>query len=128
VVVTPTALYVRELVGARRVAIFDHDAIRKARCPCRRVSVEEMEALGNGTLLYSVETYLDRPTSSDIPKPLPASEPLAANEPVSFDDTEVIRDVARRRRDEGSGQHHPSQGHGARRHESSAAHGLWGYA
>jgi len=98
VVVTPTALYVRELVGGpSRVAIFDHDGHPKGTLPLPDVSsVEEMEALGNGTLLYSVETYLRPPYFERYTEAVARASETALRQtsPVSFDDTEVIRDVA----------------------------------
>ncbi len=94
--VTGTALYIRELAGGpSRVARFDHDGHRLGLLPVPEVSsAGQVVPLGDGTLLYSVSTYL-RPfyyarfdeTSghSEVSK-------LAATSPVKFDDTEVIRD------------------------------------
>ena len=98
VVVTPTALYVRELIGGpSRVAIFDHVGHPKGTLPLPEVSsVQEVESLGDGTLLYSVQTYLQPPyferyTEADARA---SDTALRQTSPVSFDDAEVIRDFA----------------------------------
>lgn len=97
-VVTPTALYVRELVGGpSRVAIFDHEGRAKGTLPLPDVSsVEEIESLGDGTLLYSVETYLQPPYFERYEEATARASDTALRQtsPVSFDDTEVIRDFA----------------------------------
>ena len=63
VVVTPDALYLREIVGGpSRVAIFDHAGKPAGTLPLPDVaSVDEVEPLSDGTLLYDVATYLRPP-------------------------------------------------------------------
>jgi prolyl oligopeptidase len=94
-VVTEKALYVRELIGGpSQVARFDRAGQRLGVLPSPDVaSAGQVVPLGNGTLLYSVASYL-RPTyfarfdetsgRSEVSK-------LAPSSPVKFDDTEVIR-------------------------------------
>jgi prolyl oligopeptidase len=98
VVVTPSALYVRELLGGpSRVAIFDHDGHPKGTLPLPDVSsVEEVEFLGDGTLLYSLETYLQPPCFEryDEASAHASDTALRQTSPVSFDDAEVIREFA----------------------------------
>jgi prolyl oligopeptidase len=98
VVVTPSSLYVRELLGGpSRVAIYDHDGHAKGRLPLPDVSaVEEVEALGDGTLLYSVETYLQPPFYEryDEASAHASDTALRQTSPVSFDDAEVLREFA----------------------------------
>jgi prolyl oligopeptidase len=97
--VTDKALYFRELIGGpSRVARFDHDGKRLGVLPAPEVSsAGQVAPVGDGTLLYSVSTYL-RPAyyarfdeasgngqgSSEVSK-------LAPSSPVKFDDTEVSR-------------------------------------
>ena len=99
VVVTPAALYLRELVGGpSRVASFDHAGRSKGMLPLPDVAaVDEVEPLSDGTLLYSVETYLRPPFFSRYDsKTGKASETqLAQTSPVSFSDSEVIREFVR---------------------------------
>jgi prolyl oligopeptidase len=99
VVVTPDALYVRELVGGpSRVAIFDHAGKPKGMLPLPSVAaVDEVEPLSDGTLLYSVETYLRPPYFSryDSKAAKASDTPLAQTSPVSFADTEVIREFVK---------------------------------
>jgi prolyl oligopeptidase len=99
VIVSPNALYVRELVGGpSRVAIFDHAGKPKGSLPLPDVAaVNEAELLSDGTLLYSVETYLRPPYFSRYDeKTAKASETeLVQTSPVSFTDTEVIRESVR---------------------------------
>jgi prolyl oligopeptidase len=99
VVVSPGFLYVRELVGGpSRVAIFDHAGNPKGSLPLPKVAgVSEAELLSDGTLLYSIETYLRPPYFSRYDeKTAKASETeLAQTSPVSFSDAEVIRESAR---------------------------------
>jgi prolyl oligopeptidase len=98
VVVTPAGLYVRELVGGpSRVAIFDHGGHAKGTLPLPDPSsVEEIESLGDGTLLYSVETYLQPPHFERYEEATARASGTALRQtsPVSFEDTEVIRDFA----------------------------------
>jgi len=99
VVVTASALYVRELIGGpSRVAIFDRDGHSKGTLPLPEVSyVEEIEPLANGTLLYSVETYLRPPYFSrfDEASGKAVETALAQKSPVSFEDAEVERGFAK---------------------------------
>jgi prolyl oligopeptidase len=98
VVVTPDALYVRELVGGpSRVAIFDHDGKPKGVLPLPGVaSVEEVEALSDGSLLFSVATYLRPPYFARYTEATgkAVETALAQTSPVSFADTEVVRVTA----------------------------------
>ncbi len=98
VVLTAHALYVRELVGGpSRVAIFDHNGKPQGALPLPPVAtVAQVEPLSDGTLLYSVATYL-RPTyysRYDEATALAAETRLAQTSPVSFADTEVLREFA----------------------------------
>lgn len=98
VVITKTSIYVRELVGGpSRVAIFDLDGIPRSELPLPSVAaVDEVEALSDGSLLYSVATYLqpryyaryDEATAKS------AATLLVQTSPVKFDDTEVVREFA----------------------------------
>lgn len=98
VVVSPRALYVRELLGGpSRVAIFDHDGHPKGTLPLPDVSsVKEIEYLGGGTLLYSAETYLQPPRFERYEEASAhtAETALQQTSPVSFDDAEVVREFA----------------------------------
>ena len=94
-VVTDQAIYLRELVGgSTQVARFDHAGKPLGLLPLPDVaSVSEVVPLGDGTLLYSVNTYL-RPTyfarfeetsgKSEVSKLAPTTE-------VNFDNAEVNR-------------------------------------
>ena len=99
VVVTPQALYLRELIGGpSRVAIFDHAGNPKGVLPLPNVAaVGEVEPLSDGTLLYSVETYLRPPYFSryDSKTAKESDTQLAQTSPVSFSDTEVIREFVK---------------------------------
>jgi len=99
VVVTPGALYVRELIGGpSRVAIFDHAGKPQGMLPLPNVAaVDEVEPLSNGTLLYSVATYLRPPYFSryDSKAAKASDTSLAQTSPVSFSDTEVIREFVK---------------------------------
>jgi prolyl oligopeptidase len=99
VAVTPGALYVRELIGGpSRVAIFDHAGNSQGMLPLPDVAaVEEVEPLGDGTLLYSVATYLRPPYFSryDAKAAKASDTQLAQTSPVSFSDTEVIREFVK---------------------------------
>jgi prolyl oligopeptidase len=98
VVVTTSAVYVRELVGGpSRVAIFDHDGSPRGELPLPDVAaVDEVEALSDGTLLYSVATYLRPRYYARYDEATGKSTPtlLAQTSPVKFDDTEVVREFA----------------------------------
>jgi prolyl oligopeptidase len=99
VIVTPNAIYLRELIGGpSRVAIVDHAGNPKGMLPLADVAaVDEVEPLSDGTLLYSIETYLRPPYFSRYDaKTAKASETqLAQTSPVSFADTEVIRETVK---------------------------------
>lgn len=98
VVVTADTIYVRELVGGpSRVALFDHAGKPQGLLPLPDVAtVSEVEPVGDGTVLYSIETYLRPPYFSrfDPVSRRSTETTLAQTTPVSFDDTEVIRDFA----------------------------------
>ena len=98
VVVTKNALYVRELVGGpSRVAIFDHDGAPRGTLPLPDVAaVDEVEALSDGSLLYSVRTYLEPAYYERYDEAGAAAQPtrLVQTSPVKFDDVEVVREFA----------------------------------
>jgi prolyl oligopeptidase len=98
VAVTPRAVYVRELVGGpSRVAIFDHAGTPRGALPLNDLAtVAEMEPLSDGTLLYSIETYIRPPYFSryDETTARTTESKLAQASPVSFADTEVLREFA----------------------------------
>jgi len=95
VVVTPDTLYVRELVGGpSRIAMFDHQGKPKGVLPLPDVaSVNEVVPLSDGSVLFSVATYLRPPYfarySDTTGKAVETA--LVQTSPVSFDDTEVVR-------------------------------------
>jgi len=98
IAVTPRALYLRELVGGpSRVAIFDHAGKPRGVLPIPDVAtVEEVEPLSDGTVLYSIETYL-RPryfARYDEKAAQASDSKLVQTSPVSFADTEVLREFA----------------------------------
>ena len=98
VVVTRNALYVRELVGGpSRVAIFDHDGAPRGTLPLPDVAaVDEVEALNDGSLLYSVRTYLAPAYYARYDEASATAQPtrLLQTSPVKFDDVEVVREFA----------------------------------
>ena len=98
VAVTSHAVYVRELVGGpSRVAIFDHAGKPRGVLPLPDLAaVDEVEPLSDGTLLYSIETYLRPPYFSryDETAARASESKLAQTSPVSFADTEVLREFA----------------------------------
>jgi prolyl oligopeptidase len=98
IAVTPRALYVNELVGGpSRVAVYDHAGRPRGLLPLPKVAaVDEVEPLSDGTVLYSIETYL-RPRHYcryDETAAQAADSKLAQTSPVSFADTEVLREFA----------------------------------
>jgi len=98
VAVTPRAVYVRELVGGpSRVAVFDHAGAPRGVLPLADLAtVDEVEPLSDGTLLYSIETYL-RPryfSRYDEATAHAVESKLKQTSPVSFSDTEVLREFA----------------------------------
>jgi len=99
VIVTPNALYLRELVGGpSRVAIYDLLGKPEGMLPLPEVaSVDEVEPLSDGALLYSIETYLSPPHFSryDAQTRKASETRLARTSPISFTDTEVIREFVK---------------------------------
>lgn len=99
VVVTQNALYLRELTGGpSRVAIYDHAGTAKGTLPLPDVaSVDELAPLSDGTLLYSVQTYLTPPRFCryDTKTARSSDTRLVQSSPVSFADTEVIREFVK---------------------------------
>lgn len=98
IVITPRALYLRELVGGpSRVAIFDHTGKSLGVLPLPAVTaVDQVEPLSDGTLLYSIEGYLRPPYFSryDENTLRSAETKLLQTSPVSFADAEVVREFA----------------------------------
>jgi prolyl oligopeptidase len=99
VAVTRDALYVREIIGGpSRVAIFDHRGKPRGELPLPAISaVAEIEPLKDGTLLFSVETYL-KPRyymRYDERTATASDTALAETSPVEFGDAEAVREFAR---------------------------------
>lgn len=98
VIVTAKALYVRELDGGpSRVAVFNHDGVSLGTLPLTDLAtVDEVEPLGDGTLLYSIRTYLRPPYFSryDEASDTAAETRLVETSPVSYPDAEVVRAFA----------------------------------
>ena len=98
VAVTSRAVYVRELIGGpSRVAIFDHAGKPLGTLPLPDLAtVEQVEPLSDGTVLYSIETYLRPPYFSryDEQTKHSAETKLVRTSPVSFADAEVLREFA----------------------------------
>jgi prolyl oligopeptidase len=98
VVVTQRGLYVRELVGGpSRVARFDHDGRPRGLLPSPEVAaIGQVVPLNDGTILYSVSTYLQPTYFSRFDEATGKSElsKLAPTSPVKFDDAEVVRTFA----------------------------------
>jgi prolyl oligopeptidase len=96
--ITAHAIYVREIVGGpSRVEIYSHDGTRRGTLPLPEVAtVNEVESLGDGTLLYDTETYLRPPYFSRYHEATGKAEEtaLAQTSPVRFEDTEVLRAFA----------------------------------
>jgi len=63
IIVTDRAIYLREIVGGpSRVEIYDRDGKRQGKLPLPDIAtVNEVVALGDGTLFYDIETYLRPP-------------------------------------------------------------------
>lgn len=99
VVVTPDLLYVREITGGpSRVAVFDHAGKPRGLLPLPGIAaVAEVEPVGDGTLLYSVQTYLRPPYFCRYEERTThaAETALAQTSPATFEDTEVVREMAR---------------------------------
>jgi prolyl oligopeptidase len=98
VVITNKAVYVREILGGpSRVAIFSHDGKSLGNLPLPEVAaVDELESLKDGTVLYSVRTYLTPPYYSRYVEASGRclATKLLQTSPVTFDDTEVVRAYA----------------------------------
>ena len=98
VIVTDRAIYLREIVGGpSRVEIYSRDGKRQGALPSPEVStVDEIESLGGGTLLYAIETYLRPPYFSRYHETSGKAEEtaLVQTSPVRFEDTEVVRAFA----------------------------------
>lgn len=98
VIVTKNALYLREIIGGpSRVAIYDHDGKSLGNLPLPDVAtVDEIDTLSDGSLLYSVKTYLTPPYYSRYDEKSGKSEAtkLAQTSATSYDDTEVVREFA----------------------------------
>lgn len=98
VVVTRDQLYVREMIGGpSQVAIFDHDGKPTGKLPLPDVAdVREVEALSDGSLLYSIATYLRPPyfMRYDEAAGWSTETRLVQTSPVDFDDAEVVRAFA----------------------------------
>ena len=98
ITVTPKSLYVREVLGGpSRVAIFDHDGKPQGKLPLPDVSaVDEVESVGDGSLLVSIATYLAPPYFARYDEASGKSTDtlLRQTSPVSFGDAEVVREFA----------------------------------
>ena len=98
-IVTANALYLRELIGGpSRVAIYDHAGKAAGILPLPDVAaVDEVEPLSDGTLLYSVATYLRPPyfRRYDAKSAQASDTRLARTSPVQFSDTEVVREYVK---------------------------------
>ena len=97
-VVTPAAIYVRELDGGpSRVGIYGHDGRPMGTLALPDVaSVSEVDPVGPNRLLYSVETYLAPPKFLAWNESTHVSSPtaLAETSPVAFNDATVVREYA----------------------------------
>jgi prolyl oligopeptidase len=98
VVVTKKAIYIRELVGGpSRVAMFDLEGAPKGNLPLPDVAaVNELEPLSDGSLLYSISTFLKPPYYArfDEASAKSADTQLTQTSPIKFDDVEVVREFA----------------------------------
>jgi prolyl oligopeptidase len=99
IVITAHAIYVRELVGGpSRVAIYDHAGASLGALPLADpATVSEVQPLSDGTIAYSVATYLKPPYFSRYSEKSGSAAPtlLAQTSPMSFADTEVVREFAK---------------------------------
>ncbi len=95
VVVTPRALYLRELVGGpSRVNLFGHDGKPAGTMKLPPISAaSELEPTGDGHLLVSVASYLTPPRvlRFDEASATLADTRLDSTSPVDFSDAEVVR-------------------------------------
>jgi prolyl oligopeptidase len=98
VVITPKAIYLREIVGGPgRVAVIDHDGKALGMLPLPDLAtVDEIVPLGDGTLLYSVLTYLQPHHFAryDEAQATATRSKLVRTSPISYADTEVLREFA----------------------------------
>ena len=98
IALTAKALYVRELVGGpSRVSVFDHTGKPRGMLPLPDLaSVDEVQPLSDGTVLYSIATYLRPPYFSRYDESVMRSSEtkLLQTSPVSFADAEVVRELA----------------------------------
>jgi prolyl oligopeptidase len=98
ITVTAKMLYVRELDGGpSRVAVFDHEGIPQGVLPLPGLAtVDQVEPLSDGTVLYSISTYLRPPYFSryDEASGTAADTLLAQTSPVSYPDAVVVREFA----------------------------------
>lgn len=98
ITITKDALYLREIVGGpSRVAIYDHEGKPLGALPLPDVAtVDEVETLSDGTLLYSVKTYLTPPYYSryDEKTGKASATKLTQTSPLSYTDTELVREFA----------------------------------
>ncbi len=98
VVVTKNTIYIRELVGGpSQVAMVDLKGKSKGNLPLPKVaSVSELEPLSDGTVLYSVSTFLKPPYFARYDESTNKSTDtkLAQTSPISFNDVEVVREFA----------------------------------
>ena len=98
IAVTGEAVYLRELIGGpSRVAIYDHAGKARGAVPLPPIAaVEELVPLSDGSLLFSIATYVRPPYFSrfDEHTGQSAETKLAQTSPVSFGDAEVVRTFA----------------------------------
>ncbi len=99
IIPTAHAIYIRELVGGpSRVAIYDHAGGSMGVLPLPDpATVSELEPFSDGSIVYSVATYLQPPYFARYSgNPASATPtPLAQTSPISFADTEVVRESAK---------------------------------
>ncbi len=98
VTITKNTVYIRELVGGpSRVAMYDLDGKSRGNLPLPDVAaVYTVEPIPDGTLLYSVSTFL-KPTyyiRYDEASAKASDTKLVQTSPVNFDDVEVVREFA----------------------------------
>ncbi len=98
VIVTPKALYLRELVGGpSRVNVFGHDGKPAGTMPLPAISAaSELEPTGDGYLLVAVQSYLSpqRIVRFDEATATVADTSLDSTSPIDFSDAEVVRTFA----------------------------------
>jgi prolyl oligopeptidase len=97
-VLTPRALYVREIVGGpSRVAVFDLEGHRRGELPLPGpATVSELVPLPDGSVLYDIATYLRPPYFAryDEGRGTSTETALAQTSPASFQDAEMLRKYA----------------------------------